>query len=144
MRAIQVTAALLLTTALIVAGCASGKSKSASATDPAVGSASPMTLGSLAGKWDGWAKTPSGNTQPIEVTVNPDGTYTSRVGATSGSGTFQVMGNKILSQGHLTGSAFGSTGASEIAHTTKDGRQKLSGDGRSDAGPYSFEVMKRN
>jgi hypothetical protein len=144
MRAIHVTAALLLATTLIVAGCATGKSKSASATDPAAGSASPMTLGSLAGKWDGWAKPASGNSHPIELTVNPDGTYTSRVGASSGTGTFQIVGNKILTQGHLTGSAFGSTGASEVAHTTKDGRQKLTGDGRSDAGPYSFEVMKRN
>jgi hypothetical protein len=103
-----------------------------------------MTLGGLAGKWDGWAKAASGTSQPVELTVNPDGTYTSRVGASSGAGTFQIVGNKILTQGHLTGAAFGSTGASEVAHTTKDGRQRLTGDGRSDAGPYSFEVMKRN
>lgn len=81
---------------------------------------------------------------PVQVTVNPDGTYTSRTGASSGTGTFQVVDGRVVTQGHLSGSAFGAGRRSVVRIVERRGQPVLSGEGRSDEGPYSFELTKRN
>lgn len=133
-------AALALVITLPMAGCASGGS---SAGSPSAMTSTPE-VGTLAGRWDGWMKGTGGNTSPVQVKVNPDGTYTSQMGATGGTGTFQIVDGKILTKGHLSGSAFGSDRQSVVTVVEKGGRPTLIGDGRNEAGPYSFELTKRN
>jgi hypothetical protein len=131
-------AALLLVAALPAAGCASRSSQAPSAMTK------PPEIGTLAGRWDGYLRGTGGNSAPVQVTVSPDGTYTSQIGASSGSGTFQVVDGQVLTKGHLSGSAFGSDRQAVVTVSEKGGRPLLVGEGRNDRGPYSFELMKRN
>src|SRR5438034_6553513 len=95
----------------------------------------------LAGKWKGWGTGSSGSGFPIEVQINPDGTYTSIMDTGRGTGTFKVAGGKITTSGHLSGPNPTDT-AAQVTLATKGGKQVLTGQGRSDRGPYSFEVTK--
>jgi|SRR5262245_34204908 len=99
---------------------------------------------SLAGKWTGWGTPASGSAFPIEVHINPDGSYTSMMGAASGTGSFKVVDGKIVSDGHLTGpkGAAAGTGAGQANLATKGGKQVLTGAGRNDAGPFNYELIK--
>ena len=139
-------ALFILLVAVPLAGCgSSGYKTSDYSTYPPSPSASPSTasLSGLAGTWDGWGRDASGTGFPIQVTVNPDGTYASTVGASGGTGTFQVVDGKITTKGHLSGSAYGADRQAVVSVTEKNGRKILTGDGRSDRGPYSFELTKR-
>lgn len=100
---------------------------------------------SLTGKWVGWATPTSGSNVPIEVEVRPDGSYTSMMGATTGSGTIMVDRGKLLADGHITGSGApaAGTGRAELTVSTKDGKQMISGVGRDERGPYNFRLMKQ-
>jgi hypothetical protein len=134
-------AALALLISVPMAGCAS---KSASTGSPSAMAMTTSDVKSLAGNWDGWMKGATGGSAPVQVTVNPDGTYTSKMGASSGSGTFQVVDGKVLTKGHLSGSAFGSDRQSVVTVVDRGGRPVITGEGRNDAGPYSFELTRRN
>src|SRR3954453_5898971 len=59
---------------------------------------------SLAGKWIGWATPTSGSAFPIEVEVQPDGSYTSQMRSTLGNGVIKQDGSKLVAEGHITGS----------------------------------------
>jgi len=96
----------------------------------------------LAGKWKGWGTGSSGSGFPIEVQINPDGSYTSQMETGRGSGTFKVADGKITTSGHLSGPNPTDT-ASQVTLTTKAGKQVLTGQGRSERGPYSFELTKQ-
>ena len=137
-------AAIALMLTVPVAGCASGTSRQTATT----GAPSAMTqvpdAKALAGAWEGFMKGTGGVTAPVQVVVNPDGTYTSRVGASTGTGTFQVVDGKVVTKGHLTGPAFGADRQSVVTIVERGGRPVMSGEGRSDAGPYSFELTRRN
>ena len=137
-------AAVALMVTVPVAGCASTSSRETAAG----GTPSAMTkvpdAKALAGAWEGFIKGTGGVTAPVQVMVNPDGTYTSRVGASSGTGTFQVVNGRVLTKGHLSGTSFGSDRQSVVTVSERGGRPVMSGEGRSDAGPYSFELTKRN
>ena len=134
--------ALVLVIGVPVVGCASKQSASTGA--PSAMTATTPEIGKLVGRWDGWMKGASGNSAPVQVMVNPDGTYTSQMGASSGSGTFQVVDGKILTKGHLSGSAFGADRQSVVTVVEKGGRPVITGEGRNDVGPYSYELSKRN
>lgn len=99
----------------------------------------------LAGKWTGWGTPASGSAFPIEVQINPDGTYTSRMGATTGTGKLTVAGGKIMAEGHLSGPAAAAAGTSksEASVATKGGKQVITGQGRNDAGPFNYEITKQ-
>jgi hypothetical protein len=116
---------------------------SASAQQPAP----PAVKGAkhLAGKWTGWATARSGSSFPMEVQINPDGSYVAMMGATSGRGTIKVDGGKILAEGHLSGPAGAEAGAgkSQLTVGTKGGKQVISGMGRNDTGPFSYELTKQ-
>jgi hypothetical protein len=78
-----------------VAGTAAVRAQMAAPT------AAQLDITVLAGKWDGWWI--GGDSFPLEVTINADGTYVSRVGADSGWGTFRVENGVIVAEGHLSG-----------------------------------------
>ena len=67
--------------------------------------AAPKDVKSLAGKWRGSAVPASGSGFPVEVVIQPDGSYTSMMGATSGRGTIKMEGGKFTAEGHLSGPA---------------------------------------
>jgi hypothetical protein len=100
---------------------------------------------SLAGKWIGWATPTSGSNIPIEVEVRPDGSYSSKMGSTIGTGNIKMDGGKLMAEGHITGSGgpAAGTGKSELTVTSKDGRQMLTGAGRDQQGPYNFQLTKQ-
>jgi hypothetical protein len=131
-------AALFLVVTLPIAGCASRASQSPSAMTKT------PDVGTLVGTWDGYMRGTGGASSPIQVKVNPDGTYTSQMGSESGSGTFRVVDGQVVTQGHLSGPAFGSDRQSVVKVADKGGRPVLVGEGRNEAGPYSFELTKRN
>ena len=105
-------------------------------------SSTTVEVSALVGTWDGWWI--GGQSYPVEVTVNADGTYVSRVGTDSGSGTFRVVNDVIHTEGHLTG---GNAPLSDRTATAtlvqKNGAMVLTGNGRTSAGPYSFTLTKR-
>jgi hypothetical protein len=148
MDAMTRIAAVAMIVTLPVAGCASRESRTAAPAAATPGAASAMTktpdVSSLAGRWDGWMKGSGGVTAPVQVTVNPDGTYVSTIGAASGNGTFEVVDGRVLTKGHLSGSAFGAGRQSTVSMAERGGRPVMVGEGRDDRGPYSFELMKRN
>jgi hypothetical protein len=106
--------------------------------------AAPKDVKSLAGKWKGFATPASGSGFPVEVVVQPDGSYVSMMGATSGRGTIKMDGGKFTAEGHLSGPAGVAAGAgkSQLSVSTKGGKQVMSGAGRNDAGPFNYELTK--
>ena len=130
---------LALTLMIVVCGAVYAWAQQAPAPTPAV-----KDIQSLAGKWTGWGTPPSGSAFPVEVRINPDGSYTSMMGATSGNGTVKVIDGKITTEGHLSGPAgvAAGTGRSQATLATKGGKQVLSGAGRNDAGPFNYELTK--
>ena len=103
---------------------------------------------SLAGKWSGWmVPTTGGPNVPVEVQVEPDGSYTSTIGgSTMEKGTIKVEGGKLKSEGVLvsgTRTVMAGVGKSELTLTSKDGKQMITGFGRDDQGPYSFRLTKQ-
>jgi hypothetical protein len=106
--------------------------------------AAPKDVKSLAGKWKGFATPASGSGFPVEVQVQPDGSYTAMMGATSGRGTIKMEGGKFMAEGHLSGPAGVAAGAgkSQLTVSTKAGKQVMSGAGRNDAGPFNYELTK--
>jgi hypothetical protein len=102
-------------------------------------------LKDLVGKWTGWATSRSGSAFPMEVQINPDGSYIAMMGATSGRGAIKVDGSKIMAEGHLSGPAGADAGAgkSQLTVGTKGGKQVISGAGRNDAGPFDYELTKQ-
>ena len=120
----------------------------ASAQQPSALPAAVTDIQTLAGKWSGWGTGASGSSFPIEVVVQPDGTYTSMMGATSGQGRFKLVDCKITgitTEGHLSASA-GGAGVSTVSQATvgaKGGKQVLSGLGLNDAGPFNYELTKQ-
>lgn len=101
-------------------------------------------LQSLAGKWVGWGTPTSGSNFPVEVEVQPDGSYTSMMGSTMGRGTITKEGGKLVAEGHLSGAGSAAAGArkSEIMVTSKDGKQMISGTGRDERGPFNYRLTK--
>jgi hypothetical protein len=107
--------------------------------------ASPRDISSLAGKWVGWVTPTSGSQFPVEIQVQPDGSYTSMMGSRMGQGTIKSDGGKLMAEGHITGagSAAAGAGRSELTLATKDGKHVISGAGRDDQGPYNFILTKQ-
>ena len=100
-----------------------------------------VDISALAGKWEGWWLGPE--SAPLEVIVKADGTYVSRLGADSGSGTFRVVNGVIVAEGRLSGAdAPRSDRVVTVTLVQKNGASILMGDGRTSAGPYSFTLTK--
>jgi hypothetical protein len=98
---------------------------------------------SLAGKWVG-RMTPSN--QVLEVQIQPDGSYTSIRGTTTGQGTIKMVGGRLMADGNLiTGPNVTTAGPenTELTLSSKAGKQMISGTGRDNAGPYAFQLTKQ-
>ena len=103
----------------------------------------PADVSGLAGKWVG-RMTPSN--QVLEIQVQPDGSYTSIRGTTTGQGTITMAGGKLMADGHLVTGPNVTTAGDEKAQLTlsnKGGKQVLSGTGRDNDGPYAFQLTKQ-
>jgi hypothetical protein len=100
-------------------------------------------VGSLAGKWVGWI---SPSNEVLQVQIQPDGSYTSVRGTTTGQGTIKMDGGRLMADGHLiTGPNVAVAGEqkSELTLSSKAGKQVISGTGRDNEGPYSFQLTKQ-
>jgi len=100
---------------------------------------------SLSGKWLGYATGPSaGAPNPIDLTINPDGTWTSRIGAQVQNGIVSLKDGKIsfTRQGASGGSAT-VLQASTAVLQERGGKRVLVGQGRNDYGPYSYEFTEQ-
>jgi hypothetical protein len=120
----------------IVVGCASAAPE---------GAIRVSDVRSLSGKWLGYATgTAAGAPQPIELIINPDGTYVSRIGGQVQSGRISVSSGKVS----FVRDAASATSTTVIAASTailqeRGGRRVLVGQGRSDYGPYSYEFAEQ-
>jgi len=100
-------------------------------------------VGSLAGKWVGRI---APSNQVLVVQIQPDGSYTSTSGTTTGQGTIKMVGGRLMADGNLITGPNVSTAGPEKAELTlsnKAGKQVISGTGRDNEGPYSFQLTKQ-
>jgi hypothetical protein len=96
---------------------------------------------SLSGKWLGNATyTGAGAPNPIELTINPDGTYTSRTAAQLQTGTVTIRDGKIS---FVRTTAAGSSTASTAVLQERGGKRVLVGQGQAVDGPYSYEFTEQ-
>jgi len=100
---------------------------------------------SLSGKWLGYAVgTGAGAPNPIELTINPDGTWTSRTGAQHQTGVVTVNDGKIsFTRQGASGTSTTVLQASTAVLQERNGKRVLVGQGRSDYGPYSYEFTEQ-
>src|SRR5262249_36965224 len=100
-------------------------------------------VSSLAGKWVG-RMTPSN--QVLEIQIQPDGSYTSLRGTTTGQGTIKMVGGKLMADGQPGTGPNGTTAGpekAELTRSSKAGKQVISGTGRDNEGPYAFQLTKQ-
>ena len=145
MHSLRASFVTTLVIGVSVIGCASsGTRETATRTaDTPAASVTAADVNSLAGTWRGWWVDTSGAAQPLEVEVNPNGTYTSRIAASTGVGQFKVVDGTIVTSGHLLGPTAPVSGRTAVVTIAeKSGRPALKGDGRTEYGPYSFELTK--
>ncbi|HEY7364998.1 MAG TPA: hypothetical protein VIE37_12905 [Methylomirabilota bacterium] len=104
----------------------------------------PGDLKTLAGVWDGYVIGPGGSSERGELTINPDGTYMSRMGAFSATGVVRVVDGTLVAESKTTtgGVSIGPR-QSTMMLGEQGGTLVLTGRGQSQAGPFSFEVKKR-
>jgi len=100
-------------------------------------------VGSLAGKWVGRI---APSDQVLVVQIQPDGSYTSMRGTTTGQGIIKMVGGRLMADGNLiTGPNVTTAGPerAELTVSSKGGKQVMSGTGRDNEGPYSFQLTKQ-
>ena len=125
--------ALILT---LATGCASA---------PSATTIQVSDVKSLSGRWLGYATgTGAGAPNPIELVINPDATYTSRIGAQLQHGTVNVSDGKVsfARQGASAGSSTVFASSTAVLQE-RGGKRVLVGQGRSDYGPYSYEFTEQ-
>ena len=121
---------------LILAGCT---------TAPAGRALQVDSVAALSGRWLGYATgTAAGAPNPMELTINPDGTWTSRTGAQFQNGTVTINGDKIAftRQGASGGSGTVLSSSTAVL-VDRDGKRVLVGQGRNEYGPYSYEFTEQ-
>jgi hypothetical protein len=144
MRMVKRILALTLMIVVCTAVVASAQQQQPAPAAPPAATPSPAVkdIQSLAGKYTGWGTPASGSAFPIEVVINPDGSYTTMSGANTGKGKLKLNGDKITTEGQ-TGGADPVVGMSQASVTTKGGKTVISGAGRNDRGPFNYELTKQ-
>ena len=109
------------------------------------GSIAVSDVKSLSGNWLGFATgTAAGAPNPIELTINPDGTWTSRMGAQVQNGVVRLKDGKVsFERGTASGPSTTVLQASTAVLQNRGGKRVLVGQGRSDYGPYSYEFTEQ-
>ena len=111
------------------------------------GTPRPVTakdLPSLAGRWTGWITAPGGTSAPGTWDLAPNGEYVAQAGAFIARGTAQVQDGAVKL---IATSGTGGLGINERTSTATlseraDGTLVLRGNGRSDRGPFDFEMTR--
>ncbi len=131
-----------LTFAAIVLGCASMQ------PPPPPGTVIPVTdVKSLSGKWVGTLIDGANMGAPAQVVINPDGTYNSRFGITTATGTVVLQPNGRLA--FMMTSATGMLGTTSASSTAvlydRGGKRVLVGNGRMGfyQDPFSWEATEQ-
>lgn len=128
-----VTLAIVLV-ALAAFGCASSGATPVAARD----------VSSLAGKWTGWVRLPTGGSVPGTFELSPSGEYITRAGAFTTSGKAQVKDGAVVM---VSTGGTGPLGINERTSTAslaeRSGTLVLSGTGRADVGPFDFEFTRQ-
>jgi hypothetical protein len=123
--------------AVAAVACASAPVSAADA--PNASPSATVDMRALEGKWDGWFV--GETSSPLEVVINADGSYRSRIGSESGEGTVRIVNGAIVAAGHLNGSQAPLTDrTAKVTLVEKNGTQMLIGNGRDSSGPYSFTL----
>lgn len=131
----------LLVIVMVVGGCAG---REPSAPLPPAKTLQAADLASLAGEWRGTLRgtgttgpASAGRTANLQVTIAPDGSFTSNIDGVPGVGRGRIEGGRILFEG--------SAARGSAALHAGDGRQVLVGEGTWVGFPGSgaFEVTKR-
>ena len=119
-----------------LAGCATASSERALEVN---------SVALLSGKWLGYATgTASGTPNPVELTINPDGTWSSRTGAQLQNGTVTINGGKInFTRQSASGGSTTVFSSSTAVLQERGGKRVLVGQGRSDYGPFSYEFTEQ-
>ena len=108
-------------------GCASTAAKPVAAKD----------LSSLAGKWSGWVRLPTGGSVPATLDLTPSGDYVTRAGAFMTQGKAQVKdGGLVMMSTGASGPLGISVRTSTASLSERSGMLVLNGTGRGDAGPF--------
>ena len=109
-----------------------------------LGQTGPADLASLAGRWEGFGTGPGGASTRTTFGIAPEGRYTAQIGTFTSTGTLRIAEGQLVTvpDGAARG-AFATDLGATIEVRERDGGLVLSGDGRSDRGPYSFEVTRR-
>jgi hypothetical protein len=104
----------------------------------------PADLASLAGRWEGFGTGPGGASTRTTFGIAPEGRYTAQIGAFTSTGMLRIADGQLVTvpEGAARG-AFATDHGATIEVRERDGGLVLFGDGRSDRGPYSFEVTRR-
>jgi hypothetical protein len=119
--------------ALSAVGCAATTGTSAPV--------SPSELPKLAGFWTGYFVGTSGAASPVDMTIQPNGSYAIVFpGGTTMEGRISVVdGQLVLKNDYLSGPAVDlAVATATLALHQKGERQHLVGFGENDAGPFSF------
>jgi hypothetical protein len=105
----------------------------------------PEDIESLAGVWNGWILGPSGKPEQAELTINPDGTYVSRMQGFSTTGVVRVVEQKMIAGSVMpAGGAAATRRGARMTLGERAGTLVLSGyGGQSAGGPFWFEVTKQ-
>ena len=135
------TVALALAVVMLAAACGARSSTVTPSASPSTASVTDVSR--LAGTWQGFADGGAGR-MPVAVKVARDGTYASTIGAATGTGTLQLRDGVVVATGHLSGPAFGADRQATAVLAEKAGRLQLIGEGRSDRGPFSYQIQKTN
>jgi len=132
----QIYGFLLLVALLVASGCASTQPQGA------VVPIQPTDFPSLAGVWNGWAHA-GARGFPGELTLRADGYFNNSVGAFTSTGTFQIQNGSLVANPNVSGPLNNANASITVQLIERNGQRYLSGSGKSDAGPYTFEYKKR-
>jgi hypothetical protein len=130
---VTLVVALFTLTAL---GCASTGAKPVAVKD----------ISSLAGKWSGWVRLPTGGSVPGTFELAPSGEYVTRAGAFSSQGRAQVKEGAMVLVATGGSGPLGTTERTSTASLVErsDGMLVLKGTGRDDrGGPFDFEFTRQ-
>jgi hypothetical protein len=102
-------------------------------------------VGSLAGKWTGWVRLPTGGSLPGTLEMSPGGAYTVSAGAFNSKGQAQVKdGAVMLVSTGASGPLAASDRTSTASLAERSGMQVLRGSGRDAThGPFDFEFTRQ-